>query len=45
MTVDKSVFQLVRELNSPDARRGIAIIVEFLKVVGSRVPVAGTAGV
>jgi len=36
MNVDKSVFQIVRELNSPDARRGIGILVEFLKVVGAR---------
>ncbi len=36
MNVDKSVVQLVRDVNTPDARRGIAILVEFLKVVGSR---------
>ena len=36
MNVDKSVFELVRDVNSEDARRGIAILVEFLKVVGSR---------
>ncbi|MDE3063118.1 MAG: hypothetical protein KGJ51_08675 [Acidobacteriota bacterium] len=36
MNVDKSVFELVRDVNSADARRGIAILVEFLKVVGSR---------
>ena len=36
MNVDKSLFHLVRDMNSPDARRGIAILVEFLKVVGSR---------
>lgn len=34
MDVNKSVFGLVRDLNSPDARRGFAILVEFLKVVG-----------
>lgn len=45
MNVDKSIFQLVREMNSPDARRGMAIMVEFLKVVGSRSTVAGPAGV
>jgi uncharacterized protein YjgD (DUF1641 family) len=44
MNVDKSVFQLVRDMNSPDARRGIAILVEFLKVVGSRSKIAGKAG-
>ena len=32
---DKSYFQLMREINSPDARRGIAIMVEFLKAAGS----------
>ena len=36
MDVDKSIFQIVRELNSTDARRGIGILVEFLKVVGAR---------
>jgi uncharacterized protein YjgD (DUF1641 family) len=35
MNVNKSVFDLVRDLNSPDARRGLAILVEFLKVVGA----------
>ena len=40
MNVDKSVFAIVRDLNSPEARRGIAIIVEFLKVVGARSPAA-----
>ena len=35
LSVDKSVFALVRDLNSPDARRAIAILVEFLKVVGA----------
>jgi uncharacterized protein YjgD (DUF1641 family) len=35
MDVNKSVFALVRDLNSPDARRGLAILVEFLKVVGA----------
>lgn len=42
MNVDKSVVQLARDLNSTEARRGIAILVEFLKVVGSR-SVAGPA--
>ena len=36
MNVDKSIFQIARELNSSDARRGIGILVEFLKVVGAR---------
>src|SRR5258708_6526928 len=41
MDVNKSVFALVRDLNSPDARRGFAILVEFLKVVGAHaVPVS-----
>jgi uncharacterized protein YjgD (DUF1641 family) len=35
MDVNKSVIALVRDLNSPDARRGVAILVEFLKVVGA----------
>ena len=40
MNVNKSVFELLRDMNSPDARRGIAILVEFLKVLGSRNPSA-----
>ena len=36
MNVNKSMLGLVRDMNSPDARRGMAIMVEFLKVVGSR---------
>ena len=36
MDVDKSAFAIMRDLNSPEARRGVAIIVEFLKVVGAR---------
>ena len=36
MNVNKSVFEIVRDLNSHDARRGIAILVEFLKIVGAR---------
>ena len=35
MDVNKSVVGLVRDLNSTDARRGLAILVEFLKVVGA----------
>lgn len=35
MNVNKSTLQLARDLNSPDARRGLAILVEFLKVVGA----------
>ena len=35
MDPDKSFFTIARGLNSPDARRGIAIMVEFLKVVGA----------
>lgn len=43
MDVNKSTFALVRDLNSPDARRGIAIMVEFLKVVGANaIPMAST---
>ena len=44
MNVDKSAFQLVRDMNSPDARRGIAIMVEFLKIVGASGTVSGQAG-
>ena len=40
MDIDKSVFALIRDLKSTDARRGFAILVEFLKVVGEHaVPV------
>lgn len=35
MDVDKSVFAILRDLNSKEARRGIAILVEFLKVIGA----------
>ena len=35
MDVDKSIFAMMRDLNSRDARRGVAILVEFLKVVGA----------
>lgn len=35
MNVDKSVLTIVRDLNSNEARRGIAILVEFLKIVGA----------
>jgi uncharacterized protein YjgD (DUF1641 family) len=43
MDVNKSVFALVRDLNSPDSRRGIAILVEFLKTVGAHAAPAGSA--
>jgi len=36
MNADKSVFELMRDLKSTEARRGMAMLVEFLKVVGSR---------
>lgn len=39
MDVNKSALALVRDLNSPEARRGVAILVEFLKVVGANAPV------
>ncbi len=45
MDVDKSVFQIARELNSPDARRGIGILIEFLKVVGARSAESNTSKV
>jgi uncharacterized protein YjgD (DUF1641 family) len=44
MNVNKSVFEIMRDMNSPEARRGISILVEFLKVVGSRSTSAGPAG-
>lgn len=34
MNVDKSTLTLVRDLNSVEARRGISVLVEFLKVIG-----------
>lgn len=43
MDVNKSVFALMRDLKSPDARRGVAILVEFLKVVGAHA-VPATSG-
>ncbi len=36
MNVNKSLFDLMRDMNSKEARRGISIIVEFLKVVGAQ---------
>ena len=43
MDVDKSALALMRDLSSSDARRGFAILVEFLKVVGAHaVPVGST---
>ena len=45
MNVDKSTLTLVRDLNSADARRGMAVLVEFLKVIGKHaVPVGPAAG-
>ena len=35
MNVNKSILTIVRDLNSTEARRGIAILVEFLKIVGA----------
>lgn len=35
MDVNKSVPAILRDLNSTEARRGVAILVEFLKVVGA----------
>ena len=40
MNVNKSWLQLGRDVNSVEARRGMAILVEFLKVVGSRSAIA-----
>jgi len=44
MNVNKSVVEIARDISSPDARRGISILVEFLKVVGSRSVFAGSTG-
>jgi uncharacterized protein YjgD (DUF1641 family) len=43
MNVNKSVFTIVRDLNSAEARRGIGILVEFLKIVGAQAAPAGSA--
>ncbi len=37
MNVNKSTLTLMRDLNSADARRGMAVLVEFLKVIGKHV--------
>lgn len=36
MNVNKSIFAILRDLNSEDGRKGIAILTEFLKIVGAR---------
>lgn len=36
MDVNKSLGRILRDLNSREARRGVAILVEFLKVVGAQ---------
>lgn len=43
MNVDKSTLRLIRDLNSADARRGTAVLVEFLKVIGKHAVPAGRA--
>lgn len=43
MNVNKSVFTIVRDLNSTEARRGLGILVEFLKIVGAQAAPAGSA--
>jgi len=43
MNVNKSVFTIVRDLNSAEARRGIGILIEFLKIVGAQAAPAGSA--
>lgn len=43
MNVDKSVLTLVRDLNSFEARRGMAVLVEFLKVIGKHATPLGAA--
>ena len=42
MDVNKSIFALVRDLNSAGARRGVSILVEFLKVVGAHAAPVGS---
>lgn len=37
-----SLSSLIRDINSPDARQGMAILVKFLKVVGARPALAPT---
>lgn len=41
MDVNKSVWAIIRDLKSADAKRGVAILVEFLKVVGAQAALAG----
>lgn len=43
MNVEKSTLTLVRDLNSVEARRGMAVMVEFLKVIGKHAVPAGAA--
>lgn len=43
MNVNKSTFAIARDLNSPEARRGVAILVEFLKIVGAQAAPASSA--
>ena len=38
MNVNKSVLTIARDLNSTEARRGIGILIEFLKIVGAKAP-------
>lgn len=44
MDVNKSMTRIARDLGSADARRGMAIIVEFLKVVGAHAAPARSSG-
>ena len=43
MDVNKSTLTLVRDLNSVEARRGMAVLVEFLKVIGKHAVPEGAA--
>ena len=43
MNVNKSVFTIARDLNSTEARRGIGILIEFLKIVGAKAAPKKTA--
>jgi len=43
MDVNKSAFALMRDLKSADARRGFAILVQFLKIIGAQAVSGGSA--
>lgn len=45
MDVDKSILTIMRDLNSTESRKGVAILVEFLKVVGAHAVPAATSAI